>query len=313
MNHEFDAITRLFQQRVPFHHPTTHVTNGDDASVHQIPEGFECVISVDTAVENVHWPADMPLPIAGNRAICAALSDLAAMGAQPAWVWIAVMSKDEQCLAQMSKGIVEACLVHQLELAGGDTVSSATNAITVTVGGLVPICAATTRKGAKLDDEIWLLGNIGLSAAGLKQWFAGEKNGNFVPNFQQLQPHYLEGIQLRDLGITSCLDISDGLLQDASHIAKASNIGLNIELSAIKDLASYSTLSQHFSEEESLKLMLSGGEDYALLCTAPSSLHQQLRGMGANKIGHCVVGHEVMLCYEGRMIDHNIKGYDHFG
>ncbi|MDX8381221.1 MAG: thiamine-phosphate kinase [Ghiorsea sp.] len=313
MNHEFEAISRLFQQRVNFKHPTTHIKNGDDASVHKIPKGFECVISVDSAVEHVHWPADMPLDIAGNRAICAALSDLAAMGAEPAWIWIAVMAKDKQSLSQMSHGIVDACLTHHLELAGGDTVGSATNAITVTVGGLVPSNFAMTRNTAKNGDEIWLVGDIGLSAAGLKQWLAGNKNGDFVTHFQNIQPRHDLGVKLRNLDVKCCLDISDGLLQDASHIAKASNVGINFELSAVKYLTSYQSLLTHFSGEESLKLMLSGGEDYALLCTAPPSLHQDILSLGASKIGYCVSGHEVKLCHQGDIIDYNIKGFDHFG
>ena len=170
--------------------------NGDDASTHVIPDGFELVVSTDTAVEAVHWPQDIPLDIAGNRAINAALSDLAAMGATPAWLWLAVMAKDAASLSSMSEGIVQACLSHKVELAGGDTVRSSTNTINVTVGGLLPKGQAMLRTHAQVGDDVWLLGNTGLAAAGLKQWFEGTYQGCFVPHFQHIKPLYQQGIAL---------------------------------------------------------------------------------------------------------------------
>jgi thiamine-monophosphate kinase len=312
MNQEFDAISRLFQQRTPFKHPTTQVGNGDDASTHSIPDGFELVVSTDTAVEGVHWPQDMPLDIAGNRAVSAALSDLAAMGATPAWLWLAIMAKDAASLSSMSDGIVQACLTHKVELAGGDTVRSNTNSINVTVGGLLPRGQAMLRTHAQAGDDVWLLGNTGLAAAGLKQWFKGEKEGCFIPDFQHIKPLYNQGITLRELGIRCCIDISDGLLQDAGHIAKGSALGIHIDLAYIQNLACYQQLLPHFAEEICLKKVLSGGEDYALLCTAPASQQQALQDIHAQHIGTCVKGEGVHLIHEGKIVDYNIKGYDHF-
>ena len=312
MNQEFAAISRLFQQRTPFKHTSTQVGNGDDASTHAIPDGFELVVSTDTAVEAVHWPQDMPLDIAGNRAINAALSDLAAMGATPAWLWLAIMAKDTTSLSSMSDGIVQACLIHKVELAGGDTVRSSTNSINVTVGGLLPKGQAMLRTHAQVGDDVWLLGNTGLAAAGLKQWFQGEKNGCFVPYFQNIKPLYNQGITLRKLGIRCCIDISDGLLQDAGHIVKGSTLGIHIDLAHIQTLACYQQLLPHFDEETCLKKVLNGGEDYALLCTAPASKRQALQSIDAQHIGTCVQGEGVHLIHEGEIVDYNIKGYDHF-
>ncbi len=312
MNHEFDAIRRLFQQRVPFTHQTTTVHNGDDASVHDIPEGFEMVISTDTAVQAIHWPVDMPLNIAGARAVNAALSDLAAMGAMPAWIWLAISAKDKQSLAQMSDGIVQTCLAHNIELAGGDTTRSATNAINVTVGGLIPKGSAMTRTSAKRDDEIWLLGELGLSAAGLKQWQSGDINGKFVPHFQTIKPQLKQGIQLRELGVQCCLDVSDGLLQDTGHLCHGSNLSFEIEVTKLQTLQSYQQLPPLFGEEKSLEMMLNGGEDYALLFTAKPSLHSKLLNIGAHHIGQCVSGDSVHLKNKGQIIDYTMNGFDHF-
>ncbi len=312
MNHEFDAIRTLFQQRVPFKQSFTSIANGDDASVHCIPQGMELVISTDAAVAGIHWPLDTPLHIAGARAVHASLSDLAAMGAKPAWIWLSVLAENNDALIAMSHGIVESCLTHHIELAGGDTVRSPNNAINVTVGGLVPKGSAMTRTSAQQGDEVWLLGDLGLSTAGLKQWQSGDINGKFVPHFQTIQPLYPQGITLREMGIQSCLDISDGLLQDANHLCHGSDLGFSIELTNIQSLDSYQQLLPHFGAEESLNMVLAGGEDYALLFTANPSLHNQLEVLGAHKLGHCIKGHHVQLTHDDQVIDYDVKGFDHF-
>jgi thiamine-monophosphate kinase len=313
MNQEFDAISQLFQARVTQQHDSTSLGNGDDASVHSLPHGFELVISTDSAIQGVHWPEDMPLSMAGSRAVYAALSDLAAMGAQPTWIWLAITAENKQALSDMSDGIVAICNQHQLELAGGDTTRASSNAITVTVGGLVPQGKTIARSTAQVGDEVWLLGDIGLSAAGLEAWLKGEKDSVFLQHLQHIKPLYHQGLKLRELGVSSCIDISDGLLQDANHIAKASGVAMHIQLSSIQALPAYQQLHKQFSEEESLKLMLSGGEDYALLFTANTNLHADLKALGAHVIGQCDKGDTVRLYSQGEAIDYQIKGYDHFG
>jgi len=312
MNYEFDAISRLFQTRATYTNPLTQLANGDDASVHHIPDDMALVMSTDTAVSGVHWPEDMPLEIAGHRAVCAALSDLAAMGAKATWVWLAVMAKDTISLQQMSRGIIDACNTFHVELAGGDTVSSATNTVSVTVGGLVPKTTAMTRSGAMREDEVWIFGDLGLSAMGLEQWLAGKHDGHCLSSFKTILPLLDIGEQIRALGIRACIDISDGLLQDAEHIAKASAIQMNINVEQLQELPSFKTLAD-INKKKALKLTLSGGEDYALLFTASPEQHQILQGLGAYCIGNCSEGNTVCLLHEGAEIEHNVKGYDHFG
>ena len=312
MNHEFDAIAEYFQNPATHRHSTTVVGNGDDASVHHIPDGYALVMSTDTAIESVHWPKAMPLNIAGNRAVHAALSDLAAMGATPAWLWLAITARDMTALQAMSKGIVQACGTHHLELAGGDTTCGNTNTITVTAGGLVPQGKAMLRTLAQEGDEVWLLGDVGLAAAGLKQWLDDKRQGCFVPYFERIQPRYTQGERLRQAGVRCCMDVSDGLLQDAGHIATASQLQIQIDLEHIRQLDCYQKLTSYFDAETSLKKVLSGGEDYALLCTAPPELRQDLLKLQAVRIGNCLPGEGVHLTHRGQVIDYNIKGFDHF-
>jgi len=317
MNHEFNAISKFFQQRVTLKHPSTQIPNGDDASVHQVPHGMEFVMSTDTAVSGVHWPENMSLHIAGHRAVAAALSDLAAMGAQATWIWLAIMAKDTNDLEAMSHGIVEACLAYDVELAGGDTVYSPTNTMSITVGGLVPQGSAMTRSAAEDGDEIWIIGNLGHAALGLEQWFSDNHEGSFVPSFQHITPHLALGGKIRTLGIQCCMDISDGLMQDAGHIAKASNISMSIHIEQLQKLPSYQQL-EAANKEQALKLTLSGGEDYGLLFTAPVFKHKSLQQLGAHPIGFCAKKmctneNSVQLLHHGKKIEFHTKGYNHFG
>lgn len=313
MNNEFNAIKKLFQDKHPFVHPLTKLANGDDASVHQVPADMELVISTDTAVAGTHWPKNTPLDIAGHRAVCAALSDLAAMGAQATWIWIAIMAKDTHDLKVMSKGIIQACQEYELELAGGDTTSSPINAINVTVAGLTTKDSMMTRHSAKAGDDIWLIGDLGLSAMGLKHWQTGNYDSPYIPSFQTITPLLEKGLQLRELKVLCCMDVSDGLMQDASHIALASEVLMTIEVEKVQQLPSYQKLLAHNTEEQTLGLSLRGGEDYALLFTAPPDFHQQLSELGALPIGQCTTGQGVTLTHLGSEVEFNIKGFDHFG
>ncbi|MDX8383978.1 MAG: thiamine-phosphate kinase [Ghiorsea sp.] len=311
---EFSAIAQLFQDRATLQHPATRIANGDDASVHAVPQGMELVVSTDSAVSGVHWPVDMPLDIAAKRAMGAALSDLAAMGAEATWVWLSVVAKDMQSLQAISDGIVDICQQYKLELAGGDTVHAAVDMLNITVAGLLPTAQAMTRSDAQIGDDIWLCGDLGLSAWGLQQWLSGNKHDKKdIEAFQTIQPLLQEGVQLRQLGVRCCMDVSDGLLQDAGHIARASNMLLSLDVQKIKQLAAYPLLMQSLSDEEALSMMLSGGEDFALLFTAKATLRSALENMNASMIGVCKRGKGTEVLQHGQQVHFESKGYDHFG
>lgn len=316
MNHEFQYITQLFQSRTPFSQPHTTLANGDDASVHHIPLGQELVISTDSSIAGVHWPENYPLHLAADRAIGAALSDLAAMGAEANWVWLAITAADRQSLQQMSDGVVEACLRYHVELAGGDTTraprSQRLNSLHVTVGGLVNQHQSMTRSNAKPGDDIWLAGHLGLSAAGLSQWLDGETQGDFTVYFSSIQPQLDMGIQLRNAGVCCCIDVSDGLLQDAGHISESSHIHLRFDWEKLQQLPAYQILKQHYDEATTQQWMLRGGEDYALLLTAPKSLRQQLTSLNLCRVGTCTSGQAVSIVHQGQPLLIATHGFDHF-
>jgi len=305
---EFELIARAFRRGDAPVHPLTRIGNGDDASVHALADGMELVVSTDVSVAGVHWPSNMPVDMAADRAVCAALSDLAAMGAEGCWAWVSVMATGGDEVMAMGTGVNAALARHGMELAGGDTVHAGCNAIAVTVGGQLPAGSAMRRDAARAGDELWLCGYVGHAALGLARWQQGERAGPFVDAFVRVRPLLETGIRLREIGVHCCMDVSDGLLQDAAHIASASGVALDIQL---QDCPGWQELCQSVDIRTAQDLAAGGGEDYALLFTAPAQLQSQIAD-SATRIGTCRAGTGVQLWHEGRKLEVAEKGYDHF-
>ncbi|EAU56045.1 thiamine-phosphate kinase [Mariprofundus ferrooxydans] len=302
---EFDLIDRCFAGRGGQPRTFTRLGIGDDASVHQPAAGMELVVSTDTSLAGVHWPTDLPLAVAADRAVCAALSDLAAMGAEALCCWLNVMAEDAGAVAQMGDGATAALARFDVELVGGDTTRSSCNALAVTVAGQLPAGSAMRRSGAQAGDNIWLCGCVGFHASGLKQWINDCKDGSFVEYFTGVVPMLKQGVRLREQGVQCCMDISDGLLQDATHLACASDVGMEIELSLLPD---WPQLVDEIGEAQALQNAAHGGEDYALLFTAPASM----RFTDACMIGRCRELPGVSLMLGGQPVSVEKGGYDHF-
>ncbi|MDQ6999717.1 MAG: thiamine-phosphate kinase, partial [Mariprofundus sp.] len=280
---------------------------GDDASIHRMQTDMELVVSTDSSVQGVHWPDDFPLDKAADRAVCAALSDLAAMGAEAVCAWLNVMAENSHAVESLGAGSTRALKRYDVELAGGDTCRSATNALSVTVAGQLPQGRAMRRDAAVSSDYIWLVGRVGVHSLGLQQWISGQKDGAFVTCFETVVPQLEAGVAVRKAGVSCCIDISDGLLQDAGHIAAASGTGMDIEMTSLPD---WDELSQAVGEQSALQLIAHGGEDYALLFTAPADI--QLSDIPAVRIGRCRKGEGVRLLLNGEKTDVHKTGFDHF-
>ena len=305
---EFSLIESCFKGRGGRSSTFTKLAIGDDASIHQPRSGFELVVSTDTSVENVHWPDDLSSVIAADRAVCSALSDLAAMGAEPVAVWVNVMARDEQPVREMADGVSSALKRYDVELVGGDTCRAAVNALAVTVAGELPQGSAMRRDAAKASDSIWLVGKLGYHALGLQQWMSGARDGEYVSSMQEIKPLLSSGIILRDMGVACCIDVSDGLLQDAGHLADDSSVGFDIEVTRVPD---WSEMCESVGADKFFDAVLHGGEDYALLLTAPADLDfpREL----AVKIGSCREGEGVNLYRNGELCDVEKRGFLHFG
>jgi len=306
---EFTLIEQAFRRRAPFVHRLTRLGNGDDASVHAVPEGHELVVSTDISMQGVHWPDDFPLRDAARRAVNAALSDMAAMGAAPAWTWLGVMAKSSGDAQRMGQGVAMVLRQQKIELAGGDTVHAPVNALSLAVAGLLPRGSGMRRNAAHAGEDVWLHGSAGLAAYGLRQWQAGERTGRYIPAFRDVCPLLEAGVQLREMGVACCIDVSDGLLADARHLSEASGVALHLRL---QDVPGFSELKAAMNEEKAMHLVLGGGEDYALLFTASPRMRESLGGM-ARRIGECRQGKGVYVTLCGEKAHCVQAGYDHFG
>jgi len=305
---EFALIDDAFRKQAPFIHPSTRLANGDDASVHAVPAGFELVVSTDMSVAGIHWPHDFPLEDAACRAVNAALSDLAAMGAEACWIWCCAAVADAAAAGKMGEGVAMALKGRAIELAGGDTVHASINSLSVTVSGIVPQGLAMRRDTACAGDGVWLCGEAGLAALALQNWQQGKRSAQDISAFQQVKPLLDAGLALRKAGVRCCIDVSDGLLADAGHVAAASAVEIEIETEKVPG---FDALCRVLSREEAAQRVLSGGEDYALLFTAPESISAELAPL-ATRIGRCTAGSSVHATLDGVRIKSAQQGYNHF-
>ncbi|MDX8401752.1 MAG: thiamine-phosphate kinase [Mariprofundaceae bacterium] len=306
---EFDLIEALFAAGADRRGAGLRLGIGDDASLHRLDAGMELVVSTDASLEGVHWPADFPLATAADKAVCAALSDLAAMGAQPMSVWLVAMARDRAALRGLAEGANAAIDRYALTLAGGDTVRSPLNGLAVTAAGTVPEGTAMLRSTAEPGQAVWLVGKVGFHALGLRQWLAGRRRGYFAQYLNEIRPKLDAGRRLRELGVRCCIDVSDGLVQDGVHLARASDVALEIEE---ERLPGWDVLVSRTDEATALEAALAGGEDYALLFTADESM-RFLDGF-ASRIGRVREGEgQVVPLLHGRPVGEAFQGYDHFG
>ena len=315
---EFDLISRYFQNGFPSC-PEVILGIGDDAALCSIPKGMQLAIAIDTLVEGVHFPViTCPYDI-GYKALAVNLSDLAAMGATPAWMTLAltIPQTDDAWLAPFSQGLLELAKVAQVSLIGGDTTCGSLT-ITIQVAGFVPINSALQRRGANPGDGIYVTGTIGDAGLGLACVQKRIKLHNEVQQFVESRlnrpnPRWREGKALRSIA-SSAIDISDGLAADLGHILNASAVGASIQLGS---LPLSSALREHLSLEAAWNLALSAGDDYELCFTVPpnqeTALQEALKSYSYTRIGivETTLG---LRSYdtEGRLFAPKKIGYQHF-
>ena len=293
---------------------------GDDCALVQPAEGKVIAISCDTLVEGVHFFADMPAHALGYKSLAVNLSDLAAMGAEPAWMTLALSlpDVDQQWLADFSSGLFEAAEYYSVALVGGDT-TRGPRCINVTIHGQVPKGKALKRSGAKIGDWVFVTGSLGDSALGLdmlrnKQVIKPEFKEYLLNRHYYPTPRVLAGQALRGLA-SSAIDLSDGLVSDLSHILKASNVGAVIDANAIP---LSSSLTGSVDADQALAYALTGGEDYELLFTVPEAQRGAIdtallhAGVKFVKIGQICAGDKIKFTLDGQPFSPEFKGFEHF-
>jgi thiamine-monophosphate kinase len=291
---------------------------GDDAAVLRVPEGHELVVTTDSLVSGVHFPAELEPEAIGYRALAVNLSDLAAMGAEPVWVLLAITlpEADAGWLARFSRGFFSLAKPNHVALVGGNVAHGPLN-ITITAHGLVPAGQALTRTGARPGDAIFVTGHPGDAAAGLKliQSGLGDSNDACVQRFCYPEPRIPAGIALRGIA-SAAIDVSDGLLADLSHMLAAGDIGATLELAG---LPLSQSLRASNSMEAARRLALAGGDDYELCFTIAAEnlpeLHRRAADFGCTvtRIGSIEPGSGLRLRDEhGTTSNVDPAGYRHF-
>lgn len=283
------------------------VSVGDDCAIMDVLANERMVLSVDTVVESVHFLPDITPEDLAWRAVAVAASDLAAMGARPLGMTLALTlpEADESWLAAFSAGLRNVSEALSLPLIGGDTTRGFLT-IAVHVMGAVPRDRGLLRSGAHVGDQVLVSGVLG-DGAGALAMMTGNWDVNpsyrddLKARFLKPQPKIVLGQRL--LGVaTSAIDVSDGLLADAGHICRASGVGMSLN---IQDLPLSPALKSHSDNAQALQWALSGGDDYELCFTLPAGVATP---EGCTVIGEVIVGDSV-IC-EG--VDSAKRGYQHF-
>ncbi len=267
---EFDLIDRFFH-RCGAARDDVVLGVGDDAALLRVPAGTELALTLDTLVEGVHFlPGSDPRSL-GHKVLAVSLSDLAAMGAEPAWATLALTlpESDATWLEAFSGGFCRLAREFGVQLVGGDTTRGPL-ALSVEAKGLVPIGRALRRAGAQAGDLIvvsGVLGDAGLALRALRDGLEVDDLDYLRGRLERPQPRLALGRSLRGL-VSAAIDISDGLVADLGHILDSSGVGAIVELGRLpcsKPLSAYLARSGDWS------LPLSAGDDYELCFTLPSS------------------------------------------
>jgi len=313
---EFDLIERIKARATS--RPDVVLGIGDDAALLQVPEGHVLVVSTDTLVAGVHFPADTAPQDIGWKALAVNLSDLAAMAATPAWASLALTlpEGDADWLDGFLDGFCELADEHQVALIGGDTTRGPLS-ITITVHGLVPAGMALRRDGAGFNDDIWVTGTLGDAGGALSQWRGkGLMSAKLRYRLDRPTPRIAAGIALRELA-NAGIDISDGLVADLGHVLRRSGVGAELDLGR---LPCSRTLADHFSNEaERWRLQLGAGDDYELCFTAaPANALAIEQAMAACDTAATVIGRITrepglrLRTPEGESFEPGSGGYQHF-
>jgi thiamine-monophosphate kinase len=314
---EFDLIERI-RRHTEVHRDDVIEGIGDDAAVVAVPTGRELAIAVDTLVEGVHFPPGTSAADIGWKALAVNLSDLAAMGATPAWALLALTTPggDEAFFDGLASGFAELATPYRLALIGGDTTRGPLT-VTVAVHGFTTPGEALLRSGARVGDVVMVTGTLGDAAAGLRCLAEADASpyAVLVDRLNRPTPRVSAGQALRGIA-TACIDISDGLVADLGHICMASGVGIDIEAPL---LPRSSALLTHFTEADALDFALGGGDDYELCFTVPADRAGELSstmarlGCGATRIGRVVEGGGVRVLDErGGVHEPSRTGWNHF-
>ena len=313
---EFDLIARIRARCASRDDVALGI--GDDAALLQPPADLQLAVAMDTLNAGVHFPHETSPADIGWKALAVNLSDLAAMGATPAWCTLSLSlpQGDGAWIDAFLDGFLELADAHRVALVGGDTTRGPLS-VCVTAHGFVEAGSALLRSGARAGDDIWVSGTLGDAAGALAQLQAGNAVDPLLrARLDRPAPRVALGRALRGIA-NACIDVSDGLLADLGHLCDASGVGAGIELASLPASAS---MRSGFDVETRRALQATGGDDYELCFTAPEAKRSDVghaareAGVEVARIGRIVAGAGVVARGEnGEPWAPPRRGYAHFG
>ncbi len=290
---------------------------GDDAALLRVPDGHDLAVATDTLNAGVHFPRDTAPADIGWKALAVNLSDLAAMGAAPAWCTLSLSlpHADDAWLDGFLDGFLQVASQQGMALVGGDTTRGPLS-VCVTVHGLVARDAALRRDGARVGDDVWVTGTLGDAAAALAQLQAGGvADPALRARLDRPEPRVAFGRALAGIA-HACIDVSDGLLQDLGHICRASGVGAEVDVDA---LPASPALSARSTGDTLRGEQACGGDDYELCFTASPDARERIAAAAtgtavpATRIGRILAGEGVRaLKSNGAGWTPPRSGYAHF-
>ena len=321
---EFELIQRHFRRDGVTPPAQVVLGVGDDCALLQPAPGHQLAISTDMLVEGRHFFADVDPEALGHKALAVNLSDLAAMGARPLGFTLALSlpAANDAWLADFARGLFALADAHACPLVGGDTTRGPLN-ICITVFGEVMPGRALRRDAAQVGDDIYVSGRTGEARLAL-EWLLGtpwaraavgpELPTDLRARLERPTPRLELGRALAGVA-HAALDLSDGLTGDLGHILAASGVGADI---ALADLSVAPALAG-LPEAERLTCLLSGGDDYELLFTAPVSAREAVQaaagtsGTAATRIGVATTGPGLrLLNATSQVVVVRANSFDHF-
>jgi thiamine-monophosphate kinase len=305
---------------------------GDDAALLKPPPGQQLVACTDTLVAGVHFPQGAAAQDIGWKSLAVNLSDLAAMGATPAWAMLALTlpQPDRRFVEGFADGFAQLARTHALSLVGGDTTQGPLS-ITVSAFGFVPavpgeeLRRALLRSGARVGDAVFVTGTLGDAAAaldlirdaglGTRDSMNEQARSELLKRLNRPEPRVAAGLALRGVA-SACIDVSDGLLADLGHVCEASGVGAIVEADA---LPLSSAMLALFDAEQRRGFALAGGDDYELCFTASVDRADRIAadfarlGFGAARVGRIVAEPGVRVRdANGSTVEPPRRGWQHF-
>lgn len=313
---EFDLIRRYFAEAT-IRRPDTALGIGDDCALLRCAAGMELALTADTLVAGVHFLPDVDPESLGHKCLAVNLSDLAAMGAEPAWLTLALTlpEADEAWLAAFARGLFTLAHRYGVQLVGGDTTRGPL-VITLQAMGQVPEGQGLCRSGAQAGDLIYVSGALGTAGLGLKMRLGttGHKDPAAIAALERPEPRLVLGQSLRGLA-SACIDISDGLAADLGHILTASRAGASLNYD---HLPFTECVTEYIEETGDLALPLMAGDDYELCFTVPVQRRDEADallgkcGLRGAAIGHIETAQGLRIHRKGHPLVLETLGYEHF-